>query len=171
MIEQIARVIFVLFISWLVASVSKNCTDIYFTNTLMLDLWFALDLIHLEMFGSLQSVPRFFSLAKGGRRECKTCHGTRSFGWTPETYKLLHQRWISECSNTKSICSFGHSPVVLCCVVAPSGLSFSRCSAVCVLQSSHCLCRSYQDVTESIQRCEKGAYSGRRKKRPDMMSC
>lgn len=40
---------------------------------------------------------------------------------------------------------------MLCCVVAPSGLSFSRCSAVCVLQSSHCLCRSYQDVTESIQ--------------------
>lgn len=49
MIEQIARVIFVLSISWLVASVSKNCTDIYFTNTLMLDLSFALDLIKLEM--------------------------------------------------------------------------------------------------------------------------
>lgn len=38
----------------------------------------------------------------------------RSFGHKQRT-KLLYQRWISECSNTKSICSFGHSPVVLCC--------------------------------------------------------
>lgn len=93
----------------------------------------------------------------------------RSFGHKQRT-KLLYQRWISECSNTKSICSFGHSPVVLCCCTL--GTACLCLCLRCAYCNHHIVCvisRCY-GIHSMVQRCEKGALrrggGGRRKKRP-----